>query len=325
VFEFPSYLLNPEFEEDRNLLYVYIRHITAFAKEKERCAASLIEDLKSGLKHHDIHCISLTESFEVLIGINIEEFSNLLEFLQEPLKIAFPHSILLLKPQETYPYSSIRMKLFMFLFRMKNGCSFGFMEGIFGWSSSAIHNQFNIILHVLHISMKDFHSEGILRYLGDNYLQQECISWRFEQSARGHLGAFQQRIVDLNDQAHRSREPSIVEPQTFMGSIGAVDGTYLIGEDPQSDKMYSVYVKMHAYMSRWMQGDNAYHKCKRCIVPYVATEQIQYGNNSDFAIILIIFIQSIESLQNMESVFSKSGVLFAVGMTLFYSKYQKVS
>jgi hypothetical protein len=317
----------------------FIRKSTAFAIEKERCAAELIDDLSPGRRqHHDIHCVGFSESFNVLIGMSKEEFSNLLESLRSCLETAFPNCPFVLLPHEKHPYSSIRMKVFMFLFRIKNACSFAFMEGIFGWSTSALDYQFHLILHIVHRRLKCLHTDGILEYLGQEYLQSECECWKLNQLASNSFIFFNRRIEELNQHAVTTKEPRLIA-ESFLGSVGAVDCTYSIcprigervlaahGEDPTSDRMYSEYVKNHGYKLHVLtthgirlnspklvldvrirtgnssdasmfgimlgyieqflpagavfQADNAYHKCRRCIIPYNATEQVQYGNDHE--------------------------------------------
>lgn len=131
----PEALINPELTT-ADLALDYIRNVNDFGQAASRNCDSLITDLIPGLKHHSIHCVSAVDSFPVLINMTLEQFGKLLSFLKVALVAAFPKSPLLLEPNQRSQYSSIRMKLFMFLYRCKNGVSFYHMEALFGWYAS---------------------------------------------------------------------------------------------------------------------------------------------------------------------------------------------
>lgn len=256
----PDELHHPVMEGCRESLERFVGLTTSFAFKMEDRAKSFVSDLLPGRKHHDIHMIGYVESFPVLIGMNKEQFGKFLSYLEEPLKAEFPHSPWMLSPDDTSPYCSIRMKVFMFLFRMKNGCSFAFMEGLFGWCKSVLQNHFERILHVAFVYLRPFHYD-ILQYMDLHHdFQAKSISaWNMRHTLDNNFRDFKNRLVEINVDANLQGAGLIMDDRVFLGSIGAVDGTYSIrpkmgrevldqhGEDANADRMYSEYVKQHAY------------------------------------------------------------------------------
>lgn len=335
----PDELLHPLSEGCKDALKSFIGLTTSFAFRSEERAKSFIADLLPGRRHHDIHMVGCIESFPVLIGLDKDQFANLLSHLEAPLKQEFPHSPWILLPNEIAPYCSIRMKVFMFLFRMKNGCSFAFMEGLFGWCKSVLQHQFERILHIAFVYLHPFH-QGILQYMDyhHNFQAKSISSWNIHHTLENNFQDFKNRLVELNVDANLQGYGDIMNENIFMGSIGAVDGTYSVrprigrdvlqrhGEDANADRMYSEYVKQHAHklviatshglcnfpklilavemgsgaasdasvfellhdrllphldQHAALLGDNAYHRCKRCIVPYNAIDMVNYADNMD--------------------------------------------
>lgn len=82
-------------------------------------AKALISDLTPGLKHHSIHCISFVDGMSTVIGMDMDEFSNLFLSLKGALQESFQHSPLTLGKDEVSCFSSIRFKLFVTLYRAK--------------------------------------------------------------------------------------------------------------------------------------------------------------------------------------------------------------
>lgn len=66
---------------DINALYRLIDGTDKYAIKSNAVAAGFIADLKPGLKHLDMDCISYTDAFPGLIGLTLHEFSLLLKNL----------------------------------------------------------------------------------------------------------------------------------------------------------------------------------------------------------------------------------------------------
>lgn len=93
---------------------------------------------KDNYQHQTIH--SITPNFHLLavIGMTKEQFNKLFNHLYCDIQELFPHCPMEMDSGDTYQFCENRMKLFMFLYRLKNGCSFGHMSSLFGWSKSSI-------------------------------------------------------------------------------------------------------------------------------------------------------------------------------------------
>jgi hypothetical protein len=133
----------------------YCEELSRYNERTLRLADSLITDVKQGLKHCSIHCVSVTERFATLIGFDLIQFSRLFMSVRHFLKEMFPRSPEIIEEHEAYRslQSSRRMKLFMFLFRFRQGCSYSHMESLFGWSKSVIEHACNLIMDMIHIKL----------------------------------------------------------------------------------------------------------------------------------------------------------------------------
>ena len=197
-----------------------------YAKESFRVARQFIDDLAPGYQHHDIHCISFKNSCKSLIGYSIEEFSNLLEYLEPYLRIEFPNSPLKLGPNEVSIYCSIRFKLFIVLFRLKQGCSYRHMEKIFGWNKTSIDEWYTRIIDIIVIRMKCYH-EGLMKYMGKDWQKTEILSWKVKHLIKDDYVTFQDRINAANEDARSNGYPLIFplkegsDELNFIGSLGA--------------------------------------------------------------------------------------------------------
>lgn len=236
----------------------FINSTNHYAEEVNRYSATLICDLTPGLKHHSIHCVSMVESFESLTGFNIEEFAKLMESLQPDLKEKFPRSPNTLGANEKHPYMSRRMKLFLFLYRLKQGATFHCMEPLFGWSTSVLQETFCVILEIIVRRMFKFH-HGFLAYKGIQWQHSQMRIWTAKHCLKGDYDDFIERIKLINRDAEKNHIPPRVEETRFLGSLYAIDGTFSVRPrvtdsivrqndgDTASDPLYSNYIKMHAY------------------------------------------------------------------------------
>lgn len=252
-------------------LKVYLRALDSYNSRQVELTKILIGDLSPGLlRHHSIHSISFTSSLSSLIGLSLTQFGKLLALLAEPLQSAFKHSPLTVPPPETQaeaPDSTrsgirstaeIRFKLFVCLYRLRHASSFRQMEALFGWASSAIQEWWRVIIPILYGYLYNYHL-GFLDHMGHRWQLSQAMNWR---AKRVHIemdyDAFLERIDAQNAAGPKSRAP-IVNKNKFIGSIGAVDGTYslrcrmkdpildLSEEGVEQDIYYTSYKKCHAY------------------------------------------------------------------------------
>ena len=276
----PENILQASFDSELEFRN-YVLENDKYARESFRVARQFIDDLAPGYQHHDIHCISFKNSCKSLIGYSIEEFSNLLEYLEPYLKIEFPKSPFKLGPNEVSIYCSIRFKLFIVLFRLKQGCSYRHLEKIFGWNKASIDSWYMRIINIIVIRMKRYH-EGLIKYMGKDWQKREIISWKLKHLMKDDYVTFEDRINAANEDARSNGYPLIFSLKegsndlNFIGSLGATDCTYSIrpnierstlennNEDVTADRIYSEYVKEHAY--------------KLCVISSHGT--IDYDNNN---------------------------------------------
>jgi hypothetical protein len=295
--EIPLSIINPELTGNRNHAEHFFSQTTEFTRNHENECKRFISNLTPGLKHHDIHVVSIVDSFPVLIGLTLAQFSILLFCVKTDLCALFKHSPFILKPGEASKYSSIRMKLFMFMFRMKNGCSFYLMESLFGWCKSMLQRQFELILQVLFTSMYRFH-KGIFEYLGPEFQVYELLNWnRIHKNVHQDYDSYIQKIREENTDAVRKGSQPVIDEQRFLGSLGAVDGTYSVrptvtpnilranGEDVLDDRMYSEYIKMHAFKLVLLCSHELSDKYPKLLLNI----QIGCGSASDTSVYMLMY------------------------------------
>lgn len=219
-------------------------------------ARSMISDIPVGaLRHHSIHCISFRECLPSVIGMDMDGFSRLFLSLRVPLEASFPRCPEILEYGQFSLSCERRFKLFLCLFRLKQGVRFREMETIFGWSKTVLQEWFDIVLRLLVRHLHNYH-EGFLDHMGHNWQRNEVMKWHTMHYALGNVEDYRRKIRYQNNE---SSDGDLLDPETFVGSIGAVDGTYSVqprvgrstllahGEDPTEDRMYSEYKKIHAY------------------------------------------------------------------------------
>ena len=185
--------------------------------------------------------------------------------------------------------------------------------------------------------MNMFH-KGIFTYLGPDFQASEVAYWNYKHKQARDYDWFVQRISEENRDAIEKNDPPVIDAAQFIGSLGAVDGTYSVrpsvstatlnanNEDVRADRMYSEYIKMHAYKlvllcshglthlypklilavtigcgsapdtglytamlneidtetaplnkGAVFLGDNAFHRAKKMVVPYNATQITMSG------------------------------------------------
>lgn len=250
----PSCLIAVQ-EETISQFDLFVKLNTAFARKLEEEARESLKALPPGLKHHNISTISNTLNVGSVIGMSMKEFCMLYEFVKQDLPAAFQKSPMELEESDSSPYCETRMKFFMTLYRLNTGCSFRHIEVIFGWSHNAVEKWFVIIVRLLENCLLDYH-EGIMNTLGRDWVIHQASEWRKAVEEAGNLPLFGQRLCRHNDK--KVMIPPTVD-EKFVGSIGAVDGTFSVrcrvssktyetlGQDPSKDAMYSEYVKQHAW------------------------------------------------------------------------------
>ena len=163
----------------------YAEANASYNSQQWGAAKMLISDLQPGLKHHDIHCISFTPSFKLICGFTLNEFGRLLLSLQPELKTAFPRCPIMLGPEEISSKGSIRLKLFLCLYRIKLGTTFREMECTFGWCKTSIHEWFETVLYVLHVKLRRYH-HGFLDFKGKNWQMQQVCAWVAKHNTDGN-------------------------------------------------------------------------------------------------------------------------------------------
>lgn len=231
-----------------------INETNNYSQRMENVSTKWIQDIGSGYKHHDIHCITFTNSVSSIIGMTLEQFGILFNSLLPHLRDAFPHSPVIIEADDfSKKICSIRFKLFLTLYRLKIGCSYHLMEKLFGWSKSSICEWFTIVIKVMYNKMNIFHV-NFLYHVGTDFQNYYSSKWSLDHSNSNNVDLFKTRIYNAN----RTSTVGIIADPTSK-PIGAVDGTYSIrprieantlinnGEDSNIDKMYTEYKKCHAY------------------------------------------------------------------------------
>jgi hypothetical protein len=224
----PKILLEPLGDEIEDMDR-FIQITNHYSEEQTRHCKQYIADIQDGLKHCSIHCVSSTSKFHILTGLSKNGFGILYASIRTALHCAYPNCPDELKPGEQSVYSENRFKLFLCLFRLRQGCSFSLMEQLFGWSTSALHDWFLTVIHILQNSLRNLH-DGILDYLTPQWQIRQIASWCIKHGEDGmnDIQDWNDRVVYQNSEADIDRSYRPIEANSFTGSIGAVDGTYTI-------------------------------------------------------------------------------------------------
>lgn len=257
----PKNILLREWPKDEAGVHDLVRILESYNDDVQQAADSCFSDIEDGLKHNDIHCISCTSNLKSVIGLTKNEFLRLFERVRLKLKELFPHSPDTVPPGVRSNFLSRRMRLFMTLYRLKQGCSFRHMEVVLGWAKSTIEESVKLVLILLEHDLKGFHV-GFLRRHGPFWQYREIQKWRQRHVADANLQSFADRILFVNDKAVRRRQDVMLpqlSPSFQYGSLGAVDGTFCPrpdlgrktllnnGIDVNNDPMYTDYKKVTAY------------------------------------------------------------------------------
>lgn len=252
----------------------YAQETHNFNIQQSGLARILIADLAPGLKHHSIHCLSFRECMSTVIGLDMDQFSRLFASIRVFMAERWPRSPETLEPGETSNYGERRLRLFLCLYRLKQGCTFQHMEVTFGWCSSILQEWFDGVLHILNEHLFNFH-EGFLAYKGAHWQMRELIKWNHKHQMDGMIGEYQEKVCFQNAESRRHGGIDTIDATAFVGSIGAVDGTYCVqpaigratllahGSDPLQDIMWSEYKRCHAYKlllvhSHGLEGEPKY-------------------------------------------------------------------
>lgn len=182
----------------------YAEETQAYNNQQSRLARLLIADLGPGLKHHSIHCLSFRECMHTVIGLNMEEFARLFAALRVPLAQRWPRSPETLEAGESHFYAERRLRLFLCLYRLKQGCTFQQMEVTFGWSSSILQEWFDAVLCILNNHMSCFH-EGFLDYKGHQWQSRELIKWNHKHHMDDSIRTYQEKVHFQNVESRRNR------------------------------------------------------------------------------------------------------------------------
>lgn len=115
--------LNLLLEEPEQLdEHVYLNANRAYNEQMMHLARSMVADIPLGvLRHHSIHCISFRECLPSVIGMDLGGFSRLFQSLRDPLQVLFPRCPETLEYGEVSLTCERRFKLFLCLFRLKQG------------------------------------------------------------------------------------------------------------------------------------------------------------------------------------------------------------
>ena len=234
--------------------------MTANYNAKQWAAARCImADVEPGLKHHELHSLSIhPSSFHLICGLSFAQFGRLFVSVLPPLRIAFPRCKDTLAPGELSNAGSRRLKLFLCLYRLKLAVTFRHIQETFGWCSSAVSEWFDKVLFILHVHLKCYHV-GFLQMKGMQWQHQEVAAWMLKHSQDAQT--FRTKVLDQNTKqaASNPNQPETINPLTYLAPLGAVDGTYSVcpavsaaqlaayGESAATDRMYTDYKKVHGY------------------------------------------------------------------------------
>ena len=131
--------------------------VVDYNTRREAEAKRLIADIQQGiLKHHTIHCLSVTASFSNVTGVSIEEFGRLFADLLPDLRAKWPNCPPTAGPDEHPQFGTLRFKLFLTLFRVRRYQPYESMEVTFGWSASAIGLWCDTLLSIMDEKYQSF-------------------------------------------------------------------------------------------------------------------------------------------------------------------------
>ncbi len=119
----PEEILHAAFNSESEARSYCLRN-TNYSNRLLCLSKRFILDLRPGLKHYDITCISLTKSYSALCGLSFEQFAKLLNLVSSELKILFPQSRMGDEVSSVHRSSTLRMRVFITLYRLKQGVSF---------------------------------------------------------------------------------------------------------------------------------------------------------------------------------------------------------
>lgn len=171
-------------------------------EQQQQLARILICDLLPGLKHHSIHCVSVRECMSTVIGLDIVGFGILFSSLRVQFATAWPKCPETLGAGETHTYCERRFKLFLCLYRLKQGATFQQMEITFGWSASILQEWFDVCLRVLDQRMHQFH-EGFLAYKGEQWQAKEITKWWYKHKMDNTIHNYVEKVNFQNSESRR--------------------------------------------------------------------------------------------------------------------------
>ena len=158
-------------------------------------ARVLMHDINRGLKHNELHFMSMTSSLNMVCGLTLDEFGRLFKSCEKMLEDCFPRCPnTMADADDTHNYGSRRLKLFITMYRLKLANSFREMEVIFGWNHSVLESWFNSVLDILHKRLYNFH-QGFLKYKGEHWQYNELIAWRNKHSIIGTYDGFKKIYI----------------------------------------------------------------------------------------------------------------------------------
>ena len=233
--------------------------LTASYNAKQWAAARiLMADVTPGLKHHELHSLSIhPSSFHLVCGLTFAQFGRLFSSLLKPLREAYPRCKDTLAPGEISEFGSRRLKLFLCLYRLKLAVTFAQIQETFGWCTSSVSEWFDTVLFILHVNLKCYHV-GFLQFKGEKWQQAEIAAWMLKHEHDSDT--FHTKVGHQNNKmkSNGNQSPTIDAAQ-YLAPLGAVDGTYSVcpavsaaqlafhGENPTTDRMYTDYKKVHGY------------------------------------------------------------------------------
>ena len=161
--------------------------------------------------------------------MTLEQFGKLFMALRQNLADLFPRCPEILRDGEMSFYCSRRMKLFLVLFRCRQGSSFAHMEACFGWSHAVLEDDYKVIMTLLRRNLYNFH-EGFLKYRGKMWQYQEIMHWRRRHAE--NLNMFHDKVRCQNEYSARHHTFTTIDDNLITamegGSIGAFDCTYSV-------------------------------------------------------------------------------------------------
>ncbi len=278
MLELPTILILPDLEENIALFVQYAELLTEFGLRIELYGKQCVADLRPGLKHHSIHCISVNHDMSVVIGMKMEDFADLFARISDDLSTIYPKCPHIMGPDSENDRWGCenRFKLFMTLYRLRVGCSYNTMEKIFGWGKSSIQAWYDVIVNLLAIKLAPFGEKILENYCDKRWQFQQLLAWKFKQVQNGTMNDYINKLRLQNAKA--GRDEMTMEEELFQASIGAVDGTYSIkcrvsqkvlqnnNEDIYEDRFFTDYKKVHAYKLLIVTSHGVQQKCPKLIL-----------------------------------------------------------